>query len=68
MSMYRDWFVNPRHNPACPAGDVSFWKTRQGGGNVVDNIASTEGMIMSLDSANARHEEVTTGTQKNSRL
>ena len=37
-----------------------FWTTRQGGGIMEDNIASTEGKITDLDGANARHKEVIT--------
>ena len=61
---HRDWFVNPWLDPACPAGSVFFWTTRRGSGNVVENIASTEGAITALDGANVRHEEVTSATLK----
>ena len=50
----RDRFVNPRHDPDCPAGGMSFWTTHQGGGNVVENIATVEGTITVLEGANAR--------------
>ena len=40
MFMHRDWFFNPRHDWACPAGGMYFWTTRQGGVNVGENIAS----------------------------
>ena len=63
MFVYGDRFVNPRHDPACPAGGVSFWTTRQVGGDVGENIASVEGVITALDGANVRHKEVTTGTR-----
>ena len=56
-------FVNPWHEPDCPPRGVHFCKTRQGGGDVADNIASTEGKIVSLDGANVRHEEVKTATR-----
>ena len=56
-------FVNPWHEPDCPPRGVHFCKTRQGGGDVGDNIASTEGKIVSLDGANVRHEEVKTATR-----
>ena len=49
MFVHRDRFVNPRHDPACLAGGMSFWKTHQGGGNVGERIASTEGTITALD-------------------
>ena len=60
MFVHGDRFVNTWHDPVCPAGGVSFWITRQGGGNVGENIAPTEGTIMSLDGANVGHKEVTT--------
>ena len=63
MFMHGDRFVNTRHNPDCPAGGVSSCTTRQGGSDVGETIASTEGMITSLDGANVRHKEVTTGTR-----
>ena len=62
--MHGDWFVIPRHDPAFPAGAMSFWKTRQGGGNVGENIATTDGTITALGGANVRHKEVTTETRK----
>ena len=34
MFVHRDRFVNTRHEPACPAGVMSFWTTYQGGGDV----------------------------------
>ena len=64
MFVHRDRFVNPQHDPDCPTGGVSFWTTRQDGGNVGEKIASTEGAITALDSAKVRHEEVTSVTQK----
>ena len=39
-----------------------FLTTRRDGGNVEENIATTEGTITALDSANVRHKEVTTAT------
>ena len=60
MFVYGDRFFNPRHNPACPAGGMSLWMTHQGGSDVGENIATTEGKITVLDGANVRHEEVTT--------
>ena len=56
-------FVNPQHNPDCPARGVSFCTTRQGGGNVENNIASTEGEITALGGANVRNKEVTSVTR-----
>ena len=56
-------FVNPWHNPDCPAGGMSFWTTRQGGGDMGEKIASTEGTITTLDGANVRNEEVTSMTR-----
>ena len=32
--VHGDRFVNPRLDPDCPAGGMSFWTTRQGGDNV----------------------------------
>ena len=55
----------PRHDPACPAGGVSFCTIRQGDGDVGENIASTEGDITVLDIANVRHEEVMYATWTN---
>ena len=63
MFVHMDRFVNPRHNLACPAWGMSFWKICQGGGDVVENIATTEGTIAALDGANVRHKEVTTATR-----
>ena len=34
MFVHWDRFVNPRHDPNFPAGGMSFWTTRQGGGNI----------------------------------
>ena len=45
MFMQRYRSVNPRNNPTCPAGGMSFWTTRQGGGNMGDNISTTEDTI-----------------------
>ena len=58
MFMCGDRFVNPQNDPACSAGGMSFCTTHQGGGNVVENIATAEGTITVLDGANVRHEEV----------
>ena len=55
MFVHRNRFVNTRHDPDCTAGGISFSTTRQGGGNVGYNIASTEGKITDLDGANVRH-------------
>ena len=63
MFVHRDWFVNPRKDPSCPAGGMSLWKTCQYNGNMGENISSTEGTITALKGANARHEEVTTMTR-----
>ena len=63
MFVHRDWFVNPRHNLDFPTGGVSFWTTRQDGGDVGENIASTEEATTSLDGANASYKEVTSATQ-----
>ena len=52
MLMHRDRFVNLRHDPSCPSGGISFWTTRQGGSDVGENIASTEGTITALDGSN----------------
>ena len=60
MFVHRYWFINPQHDPACPAGGLSFWAPRQGGGDVGENIASMEGKITALEGTNVRHEEVTT--------
>ena len=61
--VHRDRFVNPWHDPACPAGSVYLWTTRQDGSNMGGNTVSTEGVITALDSANVRHEEVTYATR-----
>ena len=63
MFVHGDRFFNPRHDPAFPAGGMSFWTTRQGGGDVGENISTMEGTITALDGANIRHEEVTSATQ-----
>ena len=63
MLVHRNQFANPWHDPACPAVGMYFWMTRQGGGDVIENIASTEGTITALDGASVRHEGVTTVTQ-----
>ena len=63
MFVHRDRFVNPRHDPDCPAGGVSFWTILQDGGDVVENIASTEEATTALDGANASYEEVTSATR-----
>ena len=60
MFVHGDWFVNPRNDSTCPAGGMSFWTTRQEGGDVGENIFTTEGTITAMDGANVRHEEVTT--------
>ena len=65
MFVHEDRFVNPWHDLYFPAGGVSFWTTHQGGGNVGENIASTEGAIMAMGGANVRHKEVTSATQTN---
>ena len=38
MFVHGDRFVNTRHDPDCPTEGVYFWKTRQGGGDVGENI------------------------------
>ena len=63
MFVHRNRFVNLRHNPDCPAEGVSFWTTCQDGGNVGENIASTEEATTALDSANVSNEEVTSTTR-----
>ena len=63
MFVHGDLFVSLQHDPACPAGGVSFWMTRQGGSNEGENIYSMEGTITALDGANVRHEEVKTATR-----
>ena len=55
-----DRFFNPWHDPACPVGGISFWTTFQSGGDVGDNISTTEGTITALDGSNIRHKEVRT--------
>ena len=60
MFVHGDRFVNPRHDPACPAGGLFFWTTCQGGGDMGEKIASTEETTMDLDGINIRHDEVTT--------
>ena len=62
MFVHGDRFINLWHNPACPTGGVSFWTTRQGGGDMGENIASTEGTITAVDGANVKHNEVMTVT------
>ena len=57
------WLVNPWHNPDFPAEGISLWTTCQGGSDMGDNIASTEGTINALDRVTTRHEEVTTATR-----
>ena len=64
MFLHEDRFFTPRHEPACPAGGVYFWTTCQGGSDVGEKIASTEGTITALDGANVRHKDVTTETRK----
>ena len=63
MFVHGDRFVNPWHEPACPAGGVSFWMTRQGSSDVGENINSMEGTITALDGTNVQNEEVTTVTR-----
>ena len=63
MFVHRDIFMNPSTNTACPAGGLSFWSTRQGGGVLKEEIAETEGKITALDGANVHHEEVTSATR-----
>ena len=55
--------MNPGADPACPAGGLFFWLTRQGGGVLGDEITETEGKITALDGVNVRHEEVTLATR-----
>ena len=61
--VHGDRFVNPGANPACPEVRLSFWMTRQDGGDLGETIAATEGRIAALDRANVRDDEVTTATQ-----
>ena len=63
MFVHGDRFVNPRNDPACPDGGMSFWTNRQGDVKLGEIIASTEGTITALDGANVRHKEVTTTTR-----
>ena len=42
---------------------MKFCTTFRGGGNVGENIATTEGTVTTLDGANGRNEEVTTATR-----
>ena len=63
MFVHGDRFMNPGADPACPAGGLSFWSTRQGGGVLGDEIAETEGKITALDGAGVRHKEVTLATR-----
>ena len=51
--------MNPGNHPACVAGGLSFWSTRQGGGDIGENIAETQGRVAALDGTNVRHNEVT---------
>ena len=44
---------------ACP----SFWRTCQGGDDVRENIATTEGKIILLDRTDVRHNEVMPATR-----
>ena len=63
MFIHGDRFMNPGGNPACPAGGLSFWSTRQGAGVLGEEIVETEGMITTLDRTNVREEEVTSATR-----
>ena len=63
MFFHGDRFMNPGADPACPAGGLSFWSTRQGAGILGEEIAETEGEITALDGTNVRHKEVTLATQ-----
>ena len=63
MFVHGDRFMNPGANPACPAGGLSFWSTRQGVGVLGEEIAETEGMITALDGTNVRQEEVTSANR-----
>ena len=63
MFVHGDQFVNPWYDPDFPAGGVSFWTTQQGGSDVGEKIASTEGANRDLDGTNVKHEEVTSATQ-----
>ena len=63
MFVHGDRFINPRHDLVFPAGSVYFWTTRQGGGNMGENIASTEEAITALVGANVWHKEVTSATR-----
>ena len=55
--------MNPGADPACPAGGLSLWSTRQGGGVLGEEISETEGNITALDGANVRHKEVMSATR-----
>ena len=55
--------MNLGAEPACPAGGLSFWSTRQGAGVLGEEIAETEGLITALDGTNVRQEEVTSATR-----
>ena len=41
MFVHGYWFVNPWYKPICPVGGMFFWKTRQGGREVGENITTT---------------------------
>ena len=63
MFVHGDRFMNPGADPACPAGGLFFWLTRQGGGVLGEEITETEGKITALDGANVRHEEIMSATR-----
>ena len=65
MFFHGDRFMNPGADPACPAGGLSLWSTRQGGGVLREEIVETEGKITALDGADVHHEEVTSATRVN---
>ena len=59
MFVHGDRFMNPGADPAYPAGGLSFWSRRQGGGVLGYEIVETEEHIIVLDRVNVWHEEVT---------
>ena len=62
MFVHGDRVMNPGADPACPAGGLSFWSTRQGASVLGEEIAETEGMITALDRTDVRQEGVTSAT------
>ena len=63
MFMLGNRFANPCHNPDFPARVMYLWMTRQGGRDVGENFAYTEGTITDQDGDNVRPKDVTTATR-----